>query len=430
MFHKFSDLPAFQRDALGFFLDKGANSTAPLVPLNVGFDPVYLVADPSVAKAVLKADEAVLDKGKLIWKLREVIGRSMLTISGPEHRQRREAVHREFAQGVGGPYVPIMSAVITEWIGEIVRAGEIEAHKATATLALRIIASLVFGKGILTPEDERAMTEAVALAEDDLAAKVFQVLPDLPWVHLRKKRKLAAARQTMAEVVEKTRRRATDASLIRTYETIGLDDETMRDEILLMLLAGHHTSGTAMAWTLYHIAIDPEMAWRLAEEARMVVTEAGELTASSIRRAPVSKSFVQEVVRLYPSTYYMSRETKREHVIEGVRLRKGTSLVISPWQYHRDPRFWSNPDEFDTHREFAGDHYMPFGVGPRACVGLSVAMLELQLLALEFAAALDATVTTQVPAPPPKPVITLVPPSIGLSVKPREAARVEQRNVA
>jgi cytochrome P450 len=297
-------------------------------------------------------------------------------------------------------------------------------------LALRIIASLVFGKGILTAEDERAMTEAVALAEDDLAAKVFQVLPDLPWVHLRKKRKLAEARRTMAEVVEKTRRRATDASLIRTYETIGLDDETMRDEILLMLLAGHHTSGTAMAWTLYHIAIDPEMAWRLAEEARMVVTEAGELTASSIRRAPVSKSFVQEVVRLYPSTYYMSRETKRAHEIEGVRLRKGTSLVISPWQYHRDPRFWSNPNVFDTNREFAGDHYMPFGVGPRACVGLSVAMLELQLLALEFAAALDATVTTQVPAPPPKPVITLVPPSIGLSVKPRETTRVEQRNVA
>ena len=380
---------------------------------------------------MLKADEAVLDKGKLIWKLREVIGRSMLTISGPEHRQRREAVHREFAQGVGGPYVPIMSSGDhamdrRKWSAP----ARFDAHKATATLALRIIASLVFGKGVLTPDDERAMTEAVALAEDDLAAKVFQVLPDLPWSTFgrsaswqphgrpwrRSSRRRAVGRRTPASSAPMRR--------------IGLDDETMRDEILLMLLAGHHTSGTAMAWTLYHIAIDPEMAWRLAEEARMVVTEAGELTASSIRRAPVSKSFVQEVVRLYPSTYYMSRETKRAHEIEGVRLRKGTSLVISPWQYHRDPRFWSNPNVFDTDREFAGDHYMPFGVGPRACVGLSVAMLELQLLALEFAAALDATVTTQVPAPPPKPVITLVPPSIGLSVKPRETARVEQRNVA
>ncbi|MBU3887938.1 cytochrome P450 [Methylosinus sp. KRF6] len=430
MFRRFSDLPAFQRDALGFFLEKGANATAPLVELRVGFDPVYLVADPTTAKAVLKADEAVLDKGKLIWKLREVIGRSMLTISGPEHRQRREAVHREFAQGVGGPYVPIMCSVITEWIAEMVRAGEFEAHKATATLALRIIASLVFGKGVLTPDDERAMTEAVALAEDDLAAKVFQVLPDLPWNYVRKKRKLAAARATMAEIVEKTRRRASDASLIRTYERIGLDDETMRDEILLMLLAGHHTSGTAMAWTLYHIAIDPAIASRLAEEARKVVTDTGELTASSIRRAPVSKAFVQEVVRLYPSTYYMSRETKCEHEVGGVRLRKGTSLVISPWQYHRDPRYWVRPETFDMDREFAGDHYMPFGVGPRACVGLSVAMLELQLLALEFAAALEPTVTTQIPAPPPKPVITLVPPSIGIRVRPRGLPTAERKNAA
>ncbi|OAI28082.1 cytochrome P450 [Methylosinus sp. R-45379] len=430
MFRRFSDLPAFQRDALGFFLEKGANATAPLVELKVGFDPVYLVADPTTAKAVLKADEAVLDKGKLIWKLREVIGRSMLTISGPEHRQRREAVHREFAQGVGGPYVPIMCSAITEWIAEMVRAGEFEAHKATATLALRIIASLVFGKGVLTPDDERAMTEAVALAEDDLAAKVFQVLPDLPWNYVRKKRKLAAARATMAEIVEKTRRRASDASLIRTYERIGLDDETMRDEILLMLLAGHHTSGTAMAWTLYHIAIDPAIASRLAEEAREVVTDTGELTASSIRRAPVSKAFVQEVVRLYPSTYYMSRETKCEHEVGGVRLRKGTSLVISPWQYHRDPRYWVRPETFDMDREFAGDHYMPFGVGPRACVGLSVAMLELQLLALDFAAALEATVTTQIPAPPPKPVITLVPPSIGMRVRPRGLPTAERKNAA
>ncbi|BBU64069.1 hypothetical protein MSC49_40040 (plasmid) [Methylosinus sp. C49] len=312
--------------------EKGANATASLVELKVGVDPVYLVADPTTAKAVLNTDEAVLDKGKLIWKLREVIGRSMLTINGPEHRQRREAVHREFAQGVGGPYVPIMCSVITEWIAEMVRAGEFEAHKATATLALRIIASLVFGKGVLTSDDERAMTEAVALAEDDLAAKVFQVLPDLPWNYVRKKRKLAAARATMAEIVEKTRRRASDASLIRTYERIGLDDETMRDEILLMLLAGHHTSGIATAWTLYHIAIDLAIASRLAEEARKVVTDTGELTASSIRRAPVSKAFVQEVVRLYSSTYYMSRETKCEHEVGGVRLRQGTSLVISPWQ--------------------------------------------------------------------------------------------------
>lgn len=81
MFRKFSDLPGFQRDALGFFLDNGANATGPLVRLNVGFDPVYLVADPTIAKAVLKADEADVDKGRLIWKLREVIGRSMLTIS-------------------------------------------------------------------------------------------------------------------------------------------------------------------------------------------------------------------------------------------------------------------------------------------------------------------------------------------------------------
>jgi hypothetical protein len=174
--------------------------------------------------------------------------------------------------------------------------------------------------------------------------EVFQSRLDLPWVHLREKRKRAEARRTIAEIVKRNRRRATDVRLIRTC--------------------------------------------------------------------------------------YLSRETKRQHEIAGARLRKGISLVISPWRYHRDPRFWSNPDVFDTNREFVGDHYMPFGVGPRACVGLSVAMLELQPLALEFAAALEIEVATQAPAPPPKPVSTPMPPSIGLRVRPRVAEPLKQRSVA
>ncbi len=429
MLHKFSDVTQFRHDTLNFLTKKGAGSNSALVKLELGFKPVYLVADPTVGKQVLKAEEVVIAKGRLIRTLREVIGYNMLTMSGDEHKRRREAVHREFSRGVGGSYVQIMEAVIAEWLASVGKAGEFDAHKATAALALRVISSLVFGKGVLTPGDESVLTEAVALAENDLADKVFQVFPNLPWVHIRKQRRLAAARKMMAVVVKRARKSASASSLIRAYETMGLNESEIHDEILLMLLAGHHTAGSAMAWLLYHIAVNPEISRSLMDEARACVNDVGEITAASIRRAPISKALVQEVLRLYPPAYYMSREIMRTQELAGVKLHKGTSLIIAPWIYHRDAKKWENPESFDINRDFSGEYYMPFGLGPRACVGLGVAMLELQLLALEFAAALDVTIVRNTRLPTPKASITLLPPSIIMRVEPC-TCNIKKQNAA
>jgi cytochrome P450 len=189
-----------------------------------------------------------------------------------------------------------------------------------------------------------------------------------------------------------------------------------------MLLAGHHTTGTAATWLLYHLATEPELAEKLAAEAEALSDDAGELTPHAMKRANVSKSFVQEILRLYPSTYWMSRETKRPIELAGVKLRTGTSLIMSPWHLHRDPKFWKNPSEFDCNRDYTSKAYMPFGFGARACVGMMVSTIELQIMALEFAAAFALSVVSKVPADPPKPSVTLVPSDVRLIFHPRKAA--------
>ena len=231
----------------------------------------------------------------------------------------------------------------------------------------------------------------------------------------------------MSEVVERTRTRATDVSLLAAFENMGLEGETLRDEVLLMLLAGHHTTGTAAAWMFYHLGIDPGVAEAIAYEARELSDGTGELTPSSIKSASVSRAFVQEILRLYPSTYWMSRETKRDIEVGGHHLRRGTSLIISPWHLHRDARIWDRPDELRLDRSYGGKPYMPFGLGPRACVGMGVALLELQLIALEFASAFEFDVTSEVPAAPPKPSVTLVPSEIRLALRPRQHRTINRK---
>ena len=151
----------------------------------------------------------------------------------------------------------------------------------------------------------------------------------------------------MAVVVKRARKSASASSLIRAYEAMGLKESEIHDEILLMLLAGHHTAGSAMAWLLYHIAVNPEISRSLANEARACVNDVGEITAASIRRAPISKALVQEVLRLYPPAYYMSREMIVTQEIAGIKLPKGTSLIVAPWIYHRDAKKWANRELSD-----------------------------------------------------------------------------------
>jgi cytochrome P450 len=193
-------------------------------------------------------------------------------------------------------------------------------------------------------------------------------------------------------------------------------------------LAGHHTTGNAAAWLLYFLATEPGLSERLAMEYRGLANEAGEIDPLKLPKAEYSLRAAREVLRLYPPFYWFSREVRTAQDLGGRRLRSGTSLIISPWQLQRDPRNWNDPASFRLDRSYNTPAFMPFGLGPRACVGIGLGLLELQLLALEIAAACSIDILSPVPAAEPTPQVTLLPPAIKLRLKPLIEAR--QRHVA
>lgn len=414
----FLDLTSFRHDPLAFFEEKG-KANEPIVKLKMGPAPVYMVVDPKCIKPVLAAKEENIDKGKLIYKLREVIGDSSMVISGEPHKARRAAIHAQIAKGVTAEYVPSISAIIRRDIARACQKDTFDSHELTANLAVGIIASILFGEGVLSSGDEAVLVNALHLAEDDLAAEIFRIFPDLPWVKYRKKKRLKQAKKHMNFVVQKTRSQAKRHSLISALEKLNLTDKEMNEEILLLLLAGHHTSGTAAAWILYYLAINPDLCQQLRNEAFNCLNDDMEFDPGLLSNAPKSMAFVKEVLRLYPSAYWLSRETKTAMEIEGIKIPKKASILISPWHIHRDPRNWSKPEEFDITRDHKGNAYLPFGSGPRVCVGMTLGLLELQLIALEFASAVDLKCHTKNPGRP-IPAITIVPPKITLSADPAE----------
>jgi cytochrome P450 len=405
-------------------LAKGNAATEPLIPLALGPTPVFLVADPELVRPILKAAEDNIDKGRLVHKLRAILGKSSLTVSGDEHQRRRGAAHIHLAKGVVDRLASPLAAEIRAVGGRLVRRNHFDPYAALAPLALKMICMVLFGRQVLSPADEQALVKTVRMAEDDVADEIFRIFPLSPWAQYSRNKKREFARNTMKLIVKRVRARAHDASILRALENAGLKDEELSNEILSLLMTGHHTTGASAAWLLYHLATEPGLADAIAREAASISDRSGEIRPDQLKDASLSLALVREVLRLYPSGWWFSREIKQTMEFGGRKLKRGTSLIIAPWQLHRDPRHWEDPDTFRLDRSYGNKAYLPFGLGPRTCVGMGLAMLELQLIALEFASAFSFGQVTPYPAPRPIPSVTLIPPQMQIDIRIREAVHV------
>jgi unspecific monooxygenase len=157
------------------------------------------------------------------------------------------------------------------------------------------------------------------------------------------------------------------------------------DEVATMIVAGHETTAVTLFWACYLAARLPEQQARLAEEAAGVALEEAD-AAEALAKLPLIRAHVDETLRLYPPAFMIVREALGADEVAGHRVVKGTVVVISPWLLHRHRARWRDPDEFDASRFAPGAaaperfSYLPFGAGPRVCVGAQFALTEAVLV--------------------------------------------------
>ena len=159
-----------------------------------------------------------------------------------------------------------------------------------------------------------------------------------------------------------------------------MSNETLREELLTLFVAGHETTALALFFSLYLLGQHPEV----ADKAQMVIDEAigSRLpTVDDMGDLRYIQAILEESMRLYPPVWIIGREVIEGFEVGGVQLRKGDQLLCSQWLAHKDARWWTEPDAFRPSR-FLGEQdrprmsYFPFGGGPRACIGNHFAMME------------------------------------------------------
>jgi cytochrome P450 len=172
----------------------------------------------------------------------------------------------------------------------------------------------------------------------------------------------------------------------RDEETgVGLTDQELRDEALTIFAAGHETTANALAWTWYLLATHPEAKARFHEEVDRVL-QGRPPTADDLQQLPYTRAIFDESLRLYPPAPAVQRKASTSCTVGGISLPEGAFVLVGTSNLHKHPDFWSNPEQFlperwlDDQRPRSRYAYMPFGAGPRACVGIHFASVEGPLL--------------------------------------------------
>ena len=390
-------LRAFRSDPLGLLERLAAYGD--VVTIDVPGSAAYLLNHPDLVRDVLVTGHRSFHKGPTIQAAKMLLGESLLTSEDETHLRRRRLIqpmfHHERIATYAASMVRFAERAAERWgDGEQV---DIQAEMPALTLA--VVGETLFG----TDVDERrsaivrrALTDTLGMF-DRVYSPLFRLLGRLPSPTMRRYRRVESdLNRVIAEMIAE--RRAVGASaddllslLLRAREDgAGMTDEQVRDEALTLFLAGHETTAIALTWTWWLLSRNPEVEGRLHAELDGVLPDRPP-SVRDLPNLPYTQAVISESIRLRPPAWAIGRTAVAGHRANGYAIDQGSIVVVSPWLLHHDPRWWPEPEAFRPERWLDDDlgrpryAFIPFGGGPRVCIGEPFARLEAAMLLASIA---------------------------------------------
>lgn len=356
----------------------------------------FLVSHPDHIRHILVENNKNYSKATYSnVKFKDVIADGLLVSEGETWLRQRRLMQPAFHQNRLTQLIPLVTSetghVIERLEAAAVEGQTVDISKFMASLTLSITTKALFGVDL--GDEVNNVGDVINMAADLLEKPK----------HARFQNALQYVDQVVFSIIEERRRTNVDnGDLIskllqaRDEETgQGMDDQQLRNQVITLLLAGYETTANALTWTWYLLAQNPEQAGQLRSEAAQVLRGRAP-TSEDLARLPYTRMVFEESLRMYPPAWVLGRKALGEDEIGGYRVPIGTIIAISPYVVHRHPSFWDEPDTFDPLRFTAersnGRHrfaYLPFGAGPRQCIGNTLALLEAQIILSMIASHFD-----------------------------------------
>ena len=388
----FGHLLSFRNDVLGNLVRW--SELGPVVQLRLLNKPAFLINEPALIEYPLVSNHKNYIKNQLFWRhVKPLVGNGLLTSEGDFWRRQR----RLSAPAFHAPRIAEYGQVMVDYALREMRGwrdGDTrDLHRDAMALTSKIVAKTLF-------DDDHVEGELgeVGAAMDVVTHEIARrlVLPfKLPdWLPMQ--RRYFAAIRSLHTVVERfiTDHRAAPQAkntllgmlmAARDEDGSAMSDQQLRDESITLFLAGHETTAITLSWTLWLLSQHPEIEARLAQE--LAALKGAPPQAADLPRLRYTDWVVKESMRLYPPAYLIGREPIRPDTLGGYSIPAGAVIYFSAWALHRNPRHFPEPDRFkperwdnELERRLPRFAYMPFGGGPRTCIGDRFALMEAVLL--------------------------------------------------
>lgn len=397
-------LRALQRNTIGFLLET-TRQHGDLVLFDLGKQRAVLVNDANLVKQILQDRHPHYDKNTIQYNmLATVTGRGLLTADGEDwfkHRRMQQPafVRPRLETSLVPHIVPAAQRMLDRWQIAAQRGELLDVDREMMDVALEVVGQALFSLDL--SRDARRLTSAVLVCLDHIIHLArnphLSLLPDwLPQPGRQKfKHALKELNQSVEEIIRQ--RRAAGGPPPDDLVTMllnardpesgeGLSDAQIRDELITILIAGHETVASALTWTWLLLAQNPDAFQRLRAEVHSVLPDR-DPNAEDLQCLPYTAAIFDEALRLYPPAWLITRRVVEADSYYDVRVDPGTLVILSPYALQRHPRYWPDPHTFrperflpDTTKTYPRYAYIPFGGGPRLCIGNHFAKMEAAII--------------------------------------------------
>ena len=364
-----------------------------------GLKEAMVTIDPAVIQHVMKTNAENYQKSEIqVKRMGHFLGKGLLTTPGEAWRTQRRLIQTGFDRKQLEALSSIMQESLADSLRDFdqqVRRGPVDIYPQLMKITFAMVARSLFGAR-LKEEDIDLVSHTICTVQEFIVRQTLQPYLN-PWFsisgELRKHEDMRArADAVLMAYIKKRRNEAPGHDLLQTLmdarysDGQGMPDELILSESMQLLVAGHETSSNGLSWLLYLLSSRPECLEKVRREFDAVLGDAP-MNYTDVPKFEFTTQVICEALRLYPPFWMIDRMAVEDDRVGDIEIPRGSTVIVYVYGAHHAPRYWQNPETFDTERfTKANDKlrapftYLPFGAGPRGCIGGNYAMLQILMI--------------------------------------------------